>query len=303
MSQSSTHMQCSTFVSAKIRHGNLKTSVFNFCGSMLPGFADFNAKNNKKNLHDCNEYMNNDELRNTLKFSQLSRYANKQATTKLPEVGNTPVPVSVDTSKFEKVLHSMTVKEGAVIDKLARLREAICVFVDLTKKEASKDKQRSKLLFDTINQVKQELNATSKLVQNRLHAIGNTPQKKIVTHRFEPTSKYVLLFIGGLALSLVISIWGNLTQWREHQAWEEADLKYRTLKMVLLSDDPNIRYIEKHFNVQRDENVIDNVRKRVVAYEDSVRHHYEMKQMAAYKDCLSKQLSNEAKRIKEKLNE
>ena len=34
-----------------------------------------------------------------------------------------------------------------------------------------------------------------------------------------------------------------------------------------------------------------------------VRHYYEMKQMAAYKDCLSKQLSNEAKRIKEKLNE
>ena len=51
---------------------------------MLPGFDDFNAKNNKKNLPDCNEYMHNDELRNTLKFSQLSRYANKQATTKLP---------------------------------------------------------------------------------------------------------------------------------------------------------------------------------------------------------------------------
>ena len=78
-----------------------------------------------------------------------------------------------------------------------------------------------------------------------------------------------------MALSLVISIWGNLTQWREHQDWEEADLKYRALKMVLPSDDPNIRYIEKHFNVQRDENVIDNVRKRIVAYEDSVRHHYE----------------------------
>ena len=26
-----------------------------FTCSMLPGFADFNAKNNKKNLHDCNE--------------------------------------------------------------------------------------------------------------------------------------------------------------------------------------------------------------------------------------------------------
>ena len=152
----------------------------------------------------------------------------------------------------------------------------------------------------TINQVKQELNATSKIVQDKLHAMDNTPLKKVVTHRFEPTSKYVLLFIGGLALSLVISIWGNLTQRREHQDWEEADLKYRALKMVLPSDDPNIRYIEKHFTVQRDENIIDNVRNRVIAYEDSVRHHYEMRQMAAYKDNLSKRLSTEAKRIKEK---
>ena len=112
--------------------------------------------------------------------------------------------------------------------------------------------------------------------------MDNTPLKKVVTHRFVPTSKYILLFIGGMALSLVISIWGNFTQWREHQDWEEADLKYRALKMVLPSDDPNIRYIEKHFSVQRDENIIDNVRNRVIAYEDSVRHHYEMRQMAAY---------------------
>ena len=216
---------------------------------------------------------------------------------------STPVSVSVDTSKLEKAILAMAVKEGEAIDKLVRLREAICIFTDLTKKETSNREQRSKLLFDTVKQLKQEQDAASKDLQERLDNISNTPQKKIVTHRFEPTSKYVLLFIVGMALSLVISIWGNLTQWREHQDWEEADLKYRTLKMVLPSDDPNIRYIEKHFNVQRDENVIDNVRKRIVAYEDSVRHHYEMKQMAEYKDSLSKQLSNEAKRIKEKLNE
>ena len=220
------------------------------------------------------------------------------ASSKNTEVGNTPVPVSVDTSKFEKVLHSMTVKEGAVIDKLARLREAICVFVDLTKKEASKDELRSKLLFDTINQVKQELNATSKIVQDKLHAMDNTPLKKVVTHRFEPTSKYVLLLIGGLALSLVISIWGNLAQWREYQAWEVADLKYRALKMVLPSDDPNVRYIEKHFSVCRDEKVIDDVRNCVAAYEDSIRHHHEMVEMATYKDSIANKLLQESNRIK-----
>ena len=207
-------------------------------------------------------------------------------------------PASVDTSKLEKAILSVSAREEETIGKLAKLREAICVYIDLTKKEVSKEEQRSKLLFDTINQVKQELNDTSKVVQDKLHAIGYTPQKKVVTHRFEPTSKYILLFIGGLLLSLVISIWGNLTQWREHQDWEEADLKYRALKMVLPSDDPNIRYIEKHFNVQRDENVINNVKNRVAAYEDSVRHHYEMIEMAAYKDSVANRLLRESEEIK-----
>ena len=207
-------------------------------------------------------------------------------------------PASIDTSKLEKAILSVSAKEEETIGKLAKLREAICVFVDLTKKEASKDEQRSKLLFDTINQVKQEQNTTSKVVQDKLHAMGSIPQKKVVTHRFEPTSKYVLLFIGGLALSLVISIWGNLTQWREHQDWEEADLKYRALRMVLPSDDPNIRYIEKYFSVQRDDDVINNVRNRVAVYEDSIRRHHEMVEMAAYKDRVAKKLSHEADEIR-----
>ena len=210
------------------------------------------------------------------------------------EAESTPVSIS----KLEKAILAMAVKEGESIDKLARLREAICIFTDLTKKEASNGEQRSKLLFDAINQVKQELNATSKNVQDKLHAMGNTPLKKVVTHRFEPTSKYVLLFIGGLALSLVISIWGNLTQWREHQAWEVADLKYRALKMVLPSDDTNVRYIEKHFSVCRDEKVIDDVRNRVAAYEDSIRHHHEMVEMATYKDSIANKLLQGSNRIK-----
>lgn len=220
------------------------------------------------------------------------------ASPKNTEAESTPVSVSVDTSKLEKAILYVSAKEEETIGKLAKLREAICVFVDLTKKEASKDEQRSKLLFDTINQLKQEQDAASKDLQERLDNISNAPQKKIVTHRFEPTSKYVLLFIGGLALSLVISIWGNLTQWQEYQDWEEADLKYRALKMVLPSDDPNIHYIEKHFSVCRDEKVIDDVRNRVAAYEDSIRHHHEMVEMAAYKDSIANKLLQESHRIK-----
>ena len=212
--------------------------------------------------------------------------------------GAETVPASNDTTKLEKSIIAMFGKEEEVRGKISKLRDAIVVFVDLIKAELGKNEQRSKLLFDTINQVKQELNATSKIVQDKLHAMDNTPLKKVVTHRFEPTSKYVLLLIGGLALSLVISIWGNLTQWQEHQALEIADLKYRALKMVLPSDDPNIHYIEKHFSVCRDEKVIDDVRNRVAAYEDSIRHHHEMVEMATYKDSIANKLLQESNRIK-----
>ena len=217
--------------------------------------------------------------------------------------GTETVPASTDITKLEKSIIAMFGKEEEVIGKLSKLRDAICVYIDLTKKELSKDEQRSKLLFDTINQVKQELNATSKVVQDKLNAIGYTPQKKVVTHRFEPTSKYVLLFIGGLALSLIFSIWGNLTQWREHQDWEKADLKYRALKMVLPSDDPNVRYIEKHFSVCPNKEVIENVRAHVNTYEDSIRYHNEMIQMAAIKDSIANSLFKEANEIKKKINQ
>ena len=220
------------------------------------------------------------------------------ASPKNAEAGSIPVPVSVDTCKLEKAILSIAVKEGESIDKLARLREAICIFTDLTKKEASNREQRSKLLFDTVKQLKQEQDAASKDLQERLDNISNAPQKKIVTHRFEPTSKYVLLFIGGLALSLVLSIWSNLTQWRERQDWEEADLKYRALKMVLPSDDPNVRYIEKNFSVCRDEKVIDDVRSRVAVYEDSIFRYHKMVEIAAYKDSLARKLTNESNEIK-----
>ena len=40
-------------------------------------------------------------------------------------------------------------------------------------------------------------------------------------------------------------------------------MKILSLAMVLPSDDPNIRYIEKYFNVQRDEDVIYKLRTRV----------------------------------------
>ena len=212
--------------------------------------------------------------------------------------GAETVPASNDITKLDKSINAMFIKEEEVRGKISKLRDAIVVFADLIKVELGKNEQRSKFLVDAVKQMRQGNDVSSKALQDKLEVMNNSPQKKVVTHRFEPTSKYVLLFIGGLALSLFISIWGNLTQWREHKNWEEADLKYRALKMVLPSDDPNIRYIEKHFSVCRDEKVIDDVRSRVTVYEDSIFRYHKMVEIAAYKDSLARKLTNESNEIK-----
>ena len=212
--------------------------------------------------------------------------------------GAETVPASNDITKLDKSINAMFIKEEEVKGKISKLRDSIVVFADLIKVELGKNEQRSKFLVDAVKQMRQGNDVSSKALQDKLEVMNKSPQKKVVTHRFEPTSKKVLLFIGSLALSLVLSIWGNLTQWREHQDWEEADLKYRALKMVLPADDPNICYIEKNFSVYRDENVINAMRNRVAVYEDSVRRHYEMVELSAYKDSVASVLKKEVEEIK-----
>ena len=250
-----------------------------------------NHSNNKRNMkEELLEAIYGTVERLEQKVDELS------ASTK--NAGAETVPASNDITKLDKSIKAMFIKEEEVRGKISKLRDAIVVFADLIKVELAQNEQRSKSLVDAVKQMRQENDVSSKALQDKLEVLNNSPQKKVVTHRFEPTSKYVLLFIGGLVLSLVLSIWGNLTQWREHKNWEEADLKYRALKMVLPSDDPNIRYIEKHFSVCRDEKVIDDVRSRVTVYEDSIFRYHKMVEIAAYKDSLARKLTNESNEIK-----
>ena len=68
------------------------------------------------------------------------------------------------------------------------------------------------------------------------------------------------------------------------------------------SNDPNVRYIEKNFSVCPNKEVIEKVRTHVNIYEDSIRYHNEMIQMAAIKDSIANSLFKEANEIKKKIN-
>lgn len=76
--------------------------------------------------------------------------------------------------------------------KISKLRDAIVVFADLIKIELGKNEQRSKFLVEAVKLMRQENDVSSKALQDKLEVMNNSPRKKVIVHRFEPTSKYVL---------------------------------------------------------------------------------------------------------------
>lgn len=63
----------------------------------------------------------------------------------------------------------------------------------------------------------------------------------------------------------------------------------------------NARYIEKNFSVCPNKEVIEKVRTHINTYEDSIRYHNEMIQMAAIKDSIANSLfKKEVNEIKKK---
>ena len=94
--------------------------------------------------------------------------------------GAETVPASNDITKLDKSINAMFIKEEEVRGKISKLRDAIVVFADLIKVELGKNEQRSKFLVDAVKQMRQENDVFSKVLQDKLEVLNNSPQKKVV---------------------------------------------------------------------------------------------------------------------------
>ena len=102
-------------------------------------------------------------------------------------------PASSDTTKLEKLIIAMFGKEEEVRGKIIQVKRCHCCFCQtLSRLNFAKIEQRSKLLVDAVKQMRQENDVSLKVLQDKLEVMNNSSQKKVVTHRFEPTSKYIL---------------------------------------------------------------------------------------------------------------
>ncbi len=158
----------------------------------------------------------------------------------------------------------------------------------------------------TRNRLRQDSQAVREAVKRldeKMVLLKKEPVHKLVTYRLESASKAVVTISTALFLALAGSVWTNCNQYRTNRQLKDADLKYRAVRICLPGDDPDIAFLERHFTIERDEEMIRRVERTVLSFEDSVRNRIRNRELAAYKDSLANRLFREAQEIKRQLDD
>jgi len=107
------------------------------------------------------------------------------------------------------------------------------------------------------------------------------------------SSKNFLVIIG-LVVGLVLSIFGNYHQFKNNERLTDNDLKFRFIKMVNGIDSTGLYEIEHTFIYERNDKVINNIRKTVIDYEQKVIERAKKLERARMKEEEAQKLLMEA---------
>ena len=97
------------------------------------------------------------------------------------------------------------------------------------------------------------------------------PQEHIHKHSFDIKSKKVFSFVAGLGVVCVLSLWGNISQWQsKHQDADDA-LKVRAIRAWGGCNANDVLWLNKVFDIHRDEKAIEWVRNQADGYDASLK--------------------------------
>lgn len=97
------------------------------------------------------------------------------------------------------------------------------------------------------------------------------PQKHIHRHNFDIKSSKVFSFVVGLGVVCALSLWGNIEQWKSKRQYADDALKFRAIRSWGGCDADNILWLNKVFDIHRDEKAIEWVRKQADGYDTSLK--------------------------------
>lgn len=114
--------------------------------------------------------------------------------------------------------------------------------------------------LDTIKKVQDKQGA-----QQKQH-----PQEHIHKHSFDIKSKKVFSFVAGLGVVCALSLWGNIAQWQSKRQYADDALKFRAIRAWGGCNSNDVLWLNKVFDIQRDEKAIEWVRKQADGYDASL---------------------------------
>lgn len=97
------------------------------------------------------------------------------------------------------------------------------------------------------------------------------PQEHIHRHSFDIKSSKVFSFVVGLSMVCAFSLWGNIVQWQSKRQYADDALKFRAIRSWGGCNANDVLWLNKVFNIHRDEKAIEWVRKQADGYEASLK--------------------------------
>ena len=97
------------------------------------------------------------------------------------------------------------------------------------------------------------------------------PQEHIHKHSFYIKSSKVFSFVLGLGVVFALSLWGNIGQWRSKRQYADDALKFRAIRAWGGCDANDVLWLNKVFDIRRDEKAIEWVRKQADGYDTSLK--------------------------------
>ena len=97
------------------------------------------------------------------------------------------------------------------------------------------------------------------------------PQEHIHKHSFDIKSKKVFSFVAGLGVVCVLSLWGIFSQWQSKHQYADDALKFRAIRAWGGCNANDVLWLNKVFDIHRDEKAIEWVRNQADGYDASLK--------------------------------
>lgn len=117
----------------------------------------------------------------------------------------------------------------------------------------------------------QQLDAIKKSQDEQGEQQEQQPQEHIHRHSFDIKSSKVLSFVVGLGVLCAFSLWGNIEQWNSKRQYADDALKFRAIRAWGGCDANDVLWLNKVFDIHRDEKAIEWVRKQADGYDTSLK--------------------------------